>query len=87
MAMKNMWEVFVMDMSELAEGKEIELSIRTLNQGIQKYTYKRVRCQVSAEQGKYSDSLQVRMGRGQLSPAKFSIKVIEEIRRLPAKYQ
>jgi hypothetical protein len=28
----------------------------------------------------------VRMGRGQLSPAKFSIKVIEEIRRLPAKY-
>lgn len=85
--MKNMWEVFVMDMSELAEGKDIELSIRTLNQGNQKYTYKRVRCQVSASLDKYADSLQVRMGRGQLSPAKYSIKVIEEVERLPAKYQ
>lgn len=85
--MKNMWEVFVMDMSELAEGKDIELSIRTLNQGKQKFTYQRVKCQVSPKQDKFPDSLQVRMGRGQLSPAKFSIKVIEEIQRLPAKYQ
>lgn len=85
--MKNMWEVFVMDLSELAEGKEIELSIRTLNPGVHKYTYKRVLCQVSSRPDQYADSLQVRMGRGQLSPAKFSIKVIEEVRRLPAKYQ
>jgi phenylphosphate carboxylase gamma subunit len=85
--MKNMWEVFVMDMAELAEGKEIELSIRTLNPGKHKYTYKRVRCQVSSRQDQYADSLQVRMGRGQLSPAQFSIKVLEEVRRLPAKYQ
>lgn len=85
--MNNMWEVFVMDMSELAEGKELELSIRTLNPGKHKYTYKRVRCQVSCRQDQYADSLQVRMGRGQLSPAKYSIKVLEEVRRLPAKYQ
>jgi phenylphosphate carboxylase gamma subunit len=85
--MKNMWEVFVMDMTELAEGKEIELSIRTLNPGKHKYTYKRVRCQVSSRQDQYADSLQVRMGRGQLNPAQFSIKVLEEVRRLPAKYQ
>ena len=30
--------------------------------------------------------VQVSMGRGQLNPAKFSIKVIEEIRRLPPQY-
>ncbi|MCF8151793.1 MAG: phenylphosphate carboxylase subunit gamma [Burkholderiaceae bacterium] len=82
----NQWEVFVMDMSELAEGKDIELSIRTLNQGKDKYTYKRVKCQVSAKQDKFSDGLQVRLGRGQLNPAKYSIKVLGEIERCPAKY-
>ena len=82
----NQWEVFVMDMSELAEGKDIELSIRTLNPGLQKYTYKRVRAQVSVSLDKFADQLQVRLGRGQLSPAKYSIKVIEEIQRIPAKY-
>lgn len=85
--MKNMWEVFVMDMAELAEGKDLELSIRTLNPGIHKYTYKRVKCQVSARQDKFSDSLQVRMGRGQLSPSRFSIKVLEEVQRMPEKYR
>lgn len=82
----NQWEVFVMDMAELAEGKDIEISIRTLNPGMHKYTYKHVRAQVSSALDKFPDQLQVRMGRGQLSAAKFSIQVIEEIRRLPAKY-
>ena len=82
----NQWEVFVMDMAELAEGKDIEISIRTLNPGKQKYTYKHVRAQVSSSLDKFPDQLQVRMGRGQLSPAKFSIKVIEEIHRLPPQY-
>jgi phenylphosphate carboxylase gamma subunit len=82
----NQWEVFVMDMAELAEGKDIEISIRTLNPGVQKYTYKHVRAQVSSSLDKFPDKLQVRMGRGQLSAAKFSIKVIEEIRRLPPQY-
>ena len=82
----NQWEVFVMDMSELAEGKDIELSIRTLNPGNQKYTYKRVKAQVSTTLDKFADQLQVRLGRGQLSPARYSIKVIEEIQRMPAKY-
>ena len=84
--MKNMWEVFVMDMSELAEGKDLELTIRTLNPGLHKYTYKRVKCNVSPNLDKFSDSLQIRMGRGQLNPTKFSIKVMDEIERCPAKY-
>ncbi|MEW5891044.1 MAG: phenylphosphate carboxylase subunit gamma [Pseudomonadota bacterium] len=83
----NQWEVFVMDLAELAEGKELELTIRTLNPGIHKYTYKRVRARVSAALDRFPDRLQVRMGRGQLSDRKFSIEVLEEIRRLPAKYQ
>lgn len=82
----NQWEVFVMDVAELAEGTDLELTIRTLNPGVQKYTYKRVRAQVSASLDKFGDQLQVRLGRGQLSKARFSIKVIEEIQRCPAKY-
>ena len=83
----NQWEVFVMDLAELAEGKDIELTIRTLNPGLQKYTYKRVRAQVSRSTGEFADQLQVRLGRGQLSPAKYSIKVIEEVQRMPEKYR
>lgn len=53
---------------------------------MQKYTYKRVKAQVSSALDKFADQLQVRLGRGQLSKARFSIKVIEEIQRCPAKY-
>lgn len=82
----NQWEVFVMDLAELAEGKELELTIRTLNPGMHKYTYKRVRAQVSSTLEQFPDRLQVRMGRGQLSDRKFSIQVLEEVQRMPAKY-
>jgi phenylphosphate carboxylase gamma subunit len=82
----NQWEIFVMSMSELAEDTDLELTIRTLNPGLHKYTYIRARAQVSADLKKFPDQLQVRMGRGQLSPAKFSIKVLGEIQRMPAKY-
>ncbi|MDP3514800.1 MAG: phenylphosphate carboxylase subunit gamma [Sulfuritalea sp.] len=82
----NQWEVFVMDVAELVEGTDLELTIRTLNPGVQKYTYKRVRAQVSTALDQFADQLQVRLGRGQLSKARFSIKVIEEIQRCPAKY-
>ena len=82
----NQWEVFVMSMDELAEDGELELTIRTLNPGIHKYTYKRVRCQVSSNLEKHPDRLQVRMGRGQLSSAKYSIAVLGEVQRMPAKY-
>jgi phenylphosphate carboxylase gamma subunit len=75
-----------MDLSELAEGRDLELTIRTLNPGIHKYTYKRVTCRVSAALDRFEDRLQVRLGRGQLSDRRFSIQVIEEVPRIPAKY-
>ena len=82
----NQWEVFVMDVAELAEGQDLELTIRTLNAGLHKYTYKRVRAQVSSDLKKFTDQLQVRLGRGQMSKSKFSIKVLGEVQRMPAKY-
>ena len=41
---------------------------------------------MSAELKKYPDQLQVRLGRGQLSQGRFSIKVLGEVQRMPAKY-
>lgn len=82
----NQWEVFVNDLSELAEGKDLELTIRTLNPGIHKYTYIRAKAQVSANLEQFKDRLQVRLGRGQLASKQFSVRVIEEVQRIPAKY-
>ncbi len=80
------WEVFVNDVSELAEGRELELTVRTLDPGIHKYTYRRVRANVSSSPDAYPDGLQVRLGRGQLSPRRFSMQVLAEVPRIPAKY-
>ena len=82
----NQWEVFVMDVAELAEGQDLELTIRTLNAGLHKYTYKRVRAQVSSDLKKFTDQLQVRLGRGQMSKSRLSIKVLGDVQRMPAKY-
>jgi len=82
----NKWEVFVDDLSELDGDEAMELTVRTLNDGKSKYTYKRVSAQVSAEQDRYDDYLQVRFGRGQLADQKFSISILNEIQRIPDKY-
>ncbi len=81
------WEVFVMDLAELAPGQDLELTIRTLESGLHKYTYKRVKARVSENEQDAPDRLQVRFGRGQLAPQRFGIQVLEEVERLPAKYR
>ena len=83
----NQWEVFVNDIKELAEDADLELTIRTLNAGIHKYTYKRVRCQVSSDLKKHADQLQVRLGRGQLSASRFASKVLDGVQRLRETYR
>lgn len=83
----NKWEVFVDDVGDLTKSEETELTIRTLNPGRSKYTYIRARAKVSPDLEKYPDRLQVRLGRGQLSPAAFSVEVVEEVPRLPEKYR
>lgn len=82
----NKWETFVMELDELPEDCDLELTIRTLNDGLDKYTYKRVKAEVSTDTGKFADSLQVRFGRGQLAKERFSIKVLNEVQRFPEKY-
>ena len=80
------WEVFVADLAELPENSDLELTIHTLKPSIHKFTYKRARVQLSSDLKKHPDQLQVRLGRGQLSDSRFSIKVLAEVQRMPAKY-
>ena len=82
----NQWEVYVNDVKELAEDSELELTIRTLNPGTHKFTYKRVRCQLSRDTKKHPDQPQARLARGPPRNARFSIKVLGEVQRMPAKY-
>jgi phenylphosphate carboxylase gamma subunit len=84
---RHQWEVFVTDLGELTEGRDLELTIRTLDPGIHKYTYKRAKVRVSADTSALPDDLQVRFGRGQLAPQRYSLRVLEEVERLPAKYR
>jgi phenylphosphate carboxylase gamma subunit len=79
----SVWEVFVNDLAELREGEALELTIRNLDPGIYKYTYKRVRARVSASPEQYPERLQVRFGRGQLSDRVFSIQILEELPSVP----
>ena len=82
----NTWEVFVNNLNELPEGQDLTLSIRTLNPGIHKYAYARVRCRVSPAPERYPDALQIRFGRGQLHPQRYSVEVLEEVPIVPQQY-
>ena len=82
----SVWEVFVNDLDELVEEEKLELAVRSLDPGIYKYTYKRVRARVSASPEEHPDRLQVRFGRGQPCDQVFSIQILEELPSVPEKY-
>ena len=80
------YDVFVEDLQELPEGEELTIPVRDLTPGIHKYSYKYVRALVSADSGCYPDGLLIRFGRGQEYGQPYSIKVLEFVERMPAKY-
>lgn len=82
----NLWEVFVDKLDDLRKEGPLTLSVRTLNPGPYKYSYKRVSANVSADLERYPDRLQVRFGRGQLSDKRFSIELLEELEIVPEQY-
>lgn len=80
------WDTFVTSLNELPEDRDLVLSLRTLQPGIHKYTYKYVRCRVSTDAAKYPDRLMIRFGRGRPHTDLYSVEVLEELPRLPTKY-
>jgi phenylphosphate carboxylase gamma subunit len=74
------------DLSDLVEGKDIELLIRDLTPGPRKYEGKFVRARVSSSTDEFADRLWMRFQKGQVHPEPWSIKVIEEIKKIPPEW-
>ncbi|MDA8211066.1 MAG: phenylphosphate carboxylase subunit gamma [Clostridia bacterium] len=80
------YDIFVESLQELPEGEEITVPVRDLTPGIHKYSYKYVRALVSADADRYPEGLLIRFGRGQEYGKPYSMKVLEFVERIPAKY-
>ncbi len=80
--MQKKWDTFILTkLSEVVEDKEELRTIRDITPGVgtRKYRCMLVKALISKKPDKYPDQLQVRLGRGQLTPHVWSIKITEEI--------
>ncbi len=79
--MKKEYRIFVPDIKDLTENKEIKLTVKDLNPGRRKYTAHIVRAIVSSDPGTMPDGdiLQVRSWTGVLYPEPWAITILEEI--------
>ena len=75
------------DVTELKEGEELEINIRSLEPGRYKYEAKIVKAIVSSDEGKYPDRLWLRYPKGQVHPHPWSIKIIEEVNVIPEEFR
>lgn len=80
------YDIFVNSLTEVPEGIELELQVRNLTPGIYKYTQKWVKALVSADANAYPEKLLIRFGRGQEHDQPYSIKILGEINKIPAKF-
>ena len=81
------YDVFINSLADLPEGKEVQLAIRDLSPGIHKYCYQDVLAMVSPDPEKYDEKMQVRYGRGQAHPQSYSIKILQNIERIPERWR
>jgi phenylphosphate carboxylase gamma subunit len=65
---------------------EIELNISSLAPGRHKYECRIVKCKVSSEKDKYPDQLWIRFNKGQMHPEPWSIKILDEVNRIPPEF-
>jgi len=81
------YDVFINKLTDLVEGKEIELSLRDLTPGKHKYCYRNVVALVSADPEAYEDKLLVRFGRGQAHQRPYSIKIVKDMEKIPERWR
>ena len=81
------YDVFIEKLTDLPDGQEVKLAIRDLTPGTHKYCYSNVKALVSPDAEKYEHRLQVRFGRGQTHPAPYSIKILEQVERIPERWR
>ena len=79
--MKREYQTFTPNIGNLAENKEIKLTIKDLSPGIRKYGAKIVKAVLNSDPGKLPDGdiLHIRSWIGALYPQTWAIKIIEEL--------
>jgi len=79
--MKKEYVTWLVRDEQFAEGQEIELTIRDLTAGREKYNGRNVRAMVSSSPDKLpgGDILWIRSGTGVLHPKPWAIKITEEL--------
>ncbi|MDT3701420.1 MAG: phenylphosphate carboxylase subunit gamma [Thermincola sp.] len=80
------YDVYVTNLNQLPEGQELQIQVRDLTPGTHKYSQKWVKCLVSPDAAAYPEKLMIRFGQGQPNDQPYSIKVIEEINKIPLKF-
>ena len=80
------YDIFIDSLEEVPEGTELEFQVRDVTPGIHKYCQKWVRALVSADPNAYPEKLLIRFGRGQEHNQPYSIKVLNEINKIPEKF-
>lgn len=79
--MANQYDTFVGSLQELPEYGEIELTVRDLNPGREKYAGRYVKALVAKDRSRLPDGdlLEVRFLRGRRHNKVFAIKILEEL--------
>ena len=81
------YETFVLkDLSDLKENEGIELNILSLEPDRYKYEARIVRAKVSSNPEEHPDKLWIRFQKGQRHPDPWSIKILEEVNKIPKEF-
>lgn len=73
------YQVFISNMEDLPEGKEVQLTVRDLTPGPRKYDARIVKARVSRSSLPGADRLWVRSWTGWLYPEPWYVQVLEEM--------
>ena len=86
--MGDVYQCFIPNkLPDLIQDKEIEMNVSNLAPGRYKYEAKIVKCMISSAKDKYPDQLWIRFPKGQMHPEPWTIKVLEEVNKIPPEFR
>lgn len=78
--MRQEYDTYILnEISDVIEDRDAEFTLRDLTPGIYKYKEILVKAMASRDVDKYPDLLWIRLGKGQLQPEPWSIKITERL--------
>jgi len=85
--MADVYQCFIpKQLSDLTQDEAIELTISSLTEGRYKYEARIVKCKISDDKDKYPDQLWIRFPKGQMHTDPWSLKILEEVNKIPEEF-